>query len=149
MKINPRLRLQILVQNSLFVILLIAIVAAVIYLTKDIDTVWDLTQSKRNTLSQASIDVLEQITEPISITAFATPDAEEDLRGAIQNFTSGTVSIESSILWANVDKNGNPTQTSGAVTVSYSAVQDWPTPGTDGNIAAFGVSDAGAGPLAQ
>ena len=41
MKINPRLRLQILVQNSLFVVLLVAIVAAVIYLTKDIDTTWD------------------------------------------------------------------------------------------------------------
>ncbi|UCD69137.1 MAG: GldG family protein [Betaproteobacteria bacterium] len=86
MKISPRLRLHILFQNSLFVVLLIGIVAAVIFLTKDIDTTWDLTQSKRNTLSQASIDVLEQISEPISVTAFAAPDAEEDVRGAIQNF---------------------------------------------------------------
>ena len=86
MKINPRLRLQILFQNSLFVVLLVAIVVAVIYLTKDLGTTWDLTQSKRNTLSQATIDVLEQIPDPVSVTAFATPDAEEDLRGAIQNF---------------------------------------------------------------
>lgn len=108
MKINSRLRLQILVQNSLFVILLIAIVAAVIYLTKDIDTVWDLTQSKRNTLSQASIDVLEQITEPISITAFATPDAEEDLRGAIQNFIAPFERAKKDLSLTFVDPREDP-----------------------------------------
>lgn len=108
MKINPRLRLQILVQNSLFVVLLVAIVAAVIYLTKDIDTTWDLTQSKRNTLSQASIEVLEQISGPISVTAFATPDAEEDLRGAIQNFITPFQRAKKDISLTFVDPREDP-----------------------------------------
>lgn len=86
MKMNTRLRLQVLAQNSLFLVLLIALVASIAYLTRDINTIWDLTQSKRNTLSKATIDVLEQITGPIEITAFATADAEGDLRRPIQDF---------------------------------------------------------------
>ena len=86
MKKNTRLRLQILAQNSLFLVLLIALVAAIAYLTSDIKTVWDLTQSKRNTLSDASVDVLDQIPGPVEIRAFATADAEGDLRRPIQDF---------------------------------------------------------------
>jgi len=86
MKMNTRLRLQVLAQNSLFLVLLIALVASIAYLTRDISTVWDLTQSKRNTLSDASINVLEQISGPVDIKAFATADAEGDLRRPIQDF---------------------------------------------------------------
>ena len=87
MKINPRFRLQVLVQNSLFVVLLFAIVASILYLTRDDKTQWDLTQSKRNTLSQASIDVLNEIPGPVTITAYATTrDEEGNLRQLIQDF---------------------------------------------------------------
>ena len=87
MKINARIRLQILVQNSLFVVLLFAIVASILYLTRDVKTHWDLTQSKRNTLSQASVNVLDEISGPITITAYATTqDAEADLRKLVQDF---------------------------------------------------------------
>lgn len=87
MKINPRFRLQVLVQNSLFVVLLVAIVASILYLTRDDKTQWDLTQSKRNTLSQASIDVLNEIPGPVTITAYATTrDEEGSLRQIIQDF---------------------------------------------------------------
>jgi ABC-type uncharacterized transport system involved in gliding motility auxiliary subunit len=86
MKINARFRLQVLVQNSLFVVLLVAIVASILYLTRDQNTQWDLTKSKRNTLSQASVEVLNEIPGPITITAFATDrdDAEGNLRQMIQ-----------------------------------------------------------------
>jgi ABC-type uncharacterized transport system involved in gliding motility auxiliary subunit len=114
MKINPRLRLQILFQNSLFIVLLIAIVAAVIYLTKDIDTTWDLTQSKRNTLSQASIDVLAQISDPISIRAFATADAEEDLRGAIQTFVAPFQRAKKDLSLTFIDPREDPVATKDA-----------------------------------
>jgi ABC-type uncharacterized transport system involved in gliding motility auxiliary subunit len=86
MKMNTRLRLQVLAQNSLFLVLLIALVASIAFLTKDIDTTWDLTQSRRNTLSEATVGVLGQISGPIKITAFATADAEGDLRRPIQDF---------------------------------------------------------------
>jgi len=86
MKMNTRHRLQVLAQNSLFLVLIIALVAAIAYLTSDIKTVWDLTQSKRNTLSEASTNVLAQISGPVEIRAFATADAEGDLRRPIQDF---------------------------------------------------------------
>ncbi len=87
MKINRTLRLQLLAQNSLFVVLLLGIVAALLYLTRDIKTQWDLTEGKRNTLTQASAEVLKQLQGPVSITAFATKqDTEGDLRKTIQDF---------------------------------------------------------------
>ena len=66
--------------------LLVAIVASILYLTRDQNTQWDLTKSKRNTLSQASVEVLNEIPGPITITAYATDrdDAEGNLRQMIQ-----------------------------------------------------------------
>lgn len=108
MKINSRLRLQILFQNSLFVVLLVGIVAAIVYLTKDISTTWDLTQSKRNSLSQASIDVLEKISGPVSITAYATADAEGDLREPIHNFIAPFQRAKKDISLTFVDPREDP-----------------------------------------
>lgn len=87
MKMNRKLQLQLMMQNSLFAVLLIALVGAVLYLTKDIRTQWDLTQGKRNTLSDASAEVLGKIEGPVHITAFATKqDTEGDLRRTVQDF---------------------------------------------------------------
>ena len=108
MKINPRLRLQILIQNSLFVVLLIGIVVAIVYVTKDIKTTWDLTQSKRNTLSQSSVDVLAQISGPISIKAFATADAEGDLRRPIQEFINPFLRAKDDISLTFIDPREDP-----------------------------------------
>ena len=108
MNINPRLRLQIFVQNSLFVVLLVGIVAAIVYLSRDITTTWDLTQSKRNTLSQASIDVLKKITTPVSITAFATENSETNLREAIQNFITPYERANKNITLTFVDPREDP-----------------------------------------
>jgi len=108
MNINPRLRLQIFVQNSLFVVLLIGIVAAIVYLSRDITTTWDLTQSKRNTLSQASIGVLDKIKTPISITAFATEDSETNLRESIQNFITPFQRAKKDLTLTFVDPREDP-----------------------------------------
>ncbi len=108
MKINSRLRLQLLVQNSLFIVLLTGVVVAAVYVTKDIGTTWDLTQSKRNTLSQASIDVLEEIAGPIAITAFATPDEQGDLRMPIQEFISPYQRAKSDISLTFIDPREDP-----------------------------------------
>jgi ABC-type uncharacterized transport system involved in gliding motility auxiliary subunit len=111
MKINARFRLQILVQNSLFVVLLIAIVASVLYLTRDVKTQWDLTQSKRNTLSQASIDILDDISGPITITAYATAqDAEGDLRKLIQGFITPYQRAKDDVSLTFVDPREDPGQ---------------------------------------
>ena len=61
MKPNRKLRLQLLIQNGLFVVLLLALAVGVVWVTQDIKTQWDLTQGRRNTLSQAAADVLKQL----------------------------------------------------------------------------------------
>jgi ABC-type uncharacterized transport system involved in gliding motility auxiliary subunit len=87
MKMNRKLRLQLLTQNGLFVVLLIGFAIAIVWVSKDIKMQWDLTQGQRNTLSQASIDVLKQVTGPVTVTAYATAqDAEGDARKMVQTF---------------------------------------------------------------
>jgi len=109
MKINARFRLQVLVQNSLFVVLLIAIVATISYLTRDVKTQWDLTQGKRNSLSQASIEVLDELHGPVTITAFATTrDAEGNLRQMIQDFIAPYQRAKQDISLTFVDPREDP-----------------------------------------
>lgn len=109
MKTNARFRLQILIQNSLFVVLLVAIVGSILYLTRDIKTQWDLTQSKRNTLSEASVEVLQGISGPVSITAYATTkDAEGDLRQLIQDFISPYQREKDDLSFEFVDPREDP-----------------------------------------
>ena len=87
MILNRKLRLQLLVQNGLFVVLLIGFAMALVWVTKDIKTQWDLTQGQRNTLSQASIEVLKQVGGPVKVTAYATAqDAEGDARKMVETF---------------------------------------------------------------
>ncbi len=88
MKVNKRLRIQLLLQNSLFVLLLIAAVVLLSLLARDHPTQWDLSHNGRNSLTQASLDVLKQLHGPLTITAFATPrDARlGDVRKLIQDF---------------------------------------------------------------
>ena len=86
MKINAKFRFQLLIQNGLFVGLLLGIAGAVIFLAEESNVRWDLTHGQRNTLSPATVEILKQIAAPISITAFVTTDAEGDLRQPIVNF---------------------------------------------------------------
>ena len=109
MKINARFRLQLLIQNGLFVVLLLSITATVLYLTRDVKTQWDLTQGKRNTLSQASSDILDGISGPITITAYATAqDAETDLRALIQSFISPYQRAKDDVSLTFVDPREDP-----------------------------------------
>jgi ABC-type uncharacterized transport system involved in gliding motility auxiliary subunit len=109
MKMNRRLRLQMLMQNSVFVVLLVALVGAVLYLTKDIKVQWDLTQGKRNTLSPASAEVLGKIAGPVRITAFATrQDTEGDIRKTVQDFLAPYQRVKPDMAVVFVDPREEP-----------------------------------------
>ena len=87
MKLNRKLRMQLLIQNGLFVVLLFGVATALAWVTRDVKTQWDLTQSQRNTLSQASAEVLKQLSGPVAVSAYATAqDAEGDVRKTVQTF---------------------------------------------------------------
>lgn len=74
MKINSKLRLQILIQNSFFVVLFIVLVFLLGFLANQYKYSKDITQANRNTLTTGSINVLKQMKGPISLTVFASKD---------------------------------------------------------------------------
>jgi len=109
MKLNRKLRLQLLLQNGLFVMLLLGLAAAIAWVTRDVKIQWDLTQSQRNTLSQASAEVLKQMAGPIAVTAYATAqDAEGDVRKTVQTFLAPYQRAKKDFMLAFVDPREQP-----------------------------------------
>ncbi len=115
MKLNNRHRLQLLIQNGVFVVLLIGLAMAIVWITKDISTQWDLTQGQRNTLSQASLDVLKQLKGPVKVTAYATAqDAEGDARKTVQTFLAGYLRAKKDMALTFIDPREQPQLTQAA-----------------------------------
>jgi len=109
MKSNSKLRLQLLIQNGLFVILLLGFAGAIVWVTKDIRTQWDLTEGQRNTLSQASVDVLKQVSGPVNVTAYATAqDAEGDVRKMVETFLGSYQRAKKDFVLTFVDPRDQP-----------------------------------------
>jgi len=81
-------RLRLAAQNGIFVVLFVALAGLLAVLAREHRVQWDLTSSGRNTLSNASLDVLRKLEGPISVTAFATPQDPRlgDLRKLIREF---------------------------------------------------------------
>jgi ABC-type uncharacterized transport system involved in gliding motility auxiliary subunit len=91
MKINHKLRLQLLMQNSFFVILFLILVSLVGYLSREYHVARDITQSNRNILTQGSINVLKQMKGDINVTVFASEDNTahgENYRKGVRDFIS-------------------------------------------------------------
>ncbi|MDP1559026.1 MAG: GldG family protein [Nitrosomonas sp.] len=86
--LNKKLRLHLLLHNSLFVILLLLLITLLGYLAFNTRAQWDVSQNGRNSLSQASLFVLQKLNDPIEITAYATEQDAQfgDLRQTIRDF---------------------------------------------------------------
>lgn len=109
MKLNRKLRLQMLLQNGLFLVLLIGLALGIGWVTKDIKVQWDLTQGQRNTLSQASLDVLKQMAGPVKVTAYATAqDTEGDIRKTVQTVLAPYQRAKQDFTLAFVDPRQEP-----------------------------------------
>lgn len=116
MKANQKLRIHSLLQNSSFAVLAVAIAFLVVYALKDTKIEWDITQNKRNSLSQSTIDVLTKVKGPIQITAYTTPQHPEfgDLQRHIQEFITRYQRIKPDITLTFVDPREQPKQTAEA-----------------------------------
>ena len=89
MQVTSRLRLQLLVQNGIFVVLLIALIALLAFFMQEYRTERDITQNARNTLSQPTREVLAKLAGPVKVTVFAArQDTRGDLRKMIGDFLS-------------------------------------------------------------
>ena len=87
MNINSKLRFQLWVQNSFFVVLFLLLIILLGYLASQYRFAKDITQANRNILTQGSVNVLKQMKEPVNITVFATKD---DASGG-DNFRKGMI----------------------------------------------------------
>src|SRR5690606_19336756 len=84
MKTNRKLRLQLLVQNSFFVLLFLILVFLLGFLSREYSYSVDVTHSTRNTLTEGSINVLKQMDGPINMRVFVSQD--DAYRKAISDF---------------------------------------------------------------
>ena len=84
MQVTPKLRTRLLVQNGIFVVLLVALAALIAFFAREYRAEYDLTQSSRNTLSQQTRDVLAKLGGPVKVTVFAT--RQVDVRKPVQEF---------------------------------------------------------------
>jgi ABC-type uncharacterized transport system involved in gliding motility auxiliary subunit len=72
-KLNPRMRLQIRVQSGIFLLLFIALLALLAWLSQRYPVTIDMSTNQRNSLSQETMRLLEQIDTPIDLTLFISP----------------------------------------------------------------------------
>ena len=84
MQVTPKLRTRLLVQNGIFVVLLVALAALIAFFAREYRAEYDLTQSSRNTLSQQTRDMLAKLGGPVKVTVFAT--RQVDVRKPVQEF---------------------------------------------------------------
>ena len=79
MQMSRRLRWQLITQSGMFMVLLVVIIALLAYFAHEYRAEQDITRSGRNTLSQATLAALKQMTGPVTITAYAV---RQDTGGA-------------------------------------------------------------------
>ena len=73
MKLNSRARLQLRVQSSVFLLLFIALLALLAWLSQRYPVSIDMTINQRNSLSQETLRLLDNLEAPIDITLFVSP----------------------------------------------------------------------------
>ncbi len=109
MRITPRLRLQILVQNGAFVALLIVLATLLAYVAQTHRFERDLTQSTRNTLAPQTREVLGKFQGPLHITIYAmSGDPRGDQAKQIRDFLAPYIHIKPDIDISVIDPRQEP-----------------------------------------
>jgi ABC-type uncharacterized transport system involved in gliding motility auxiliary subunit len=75
-KLNSRARLQLRIQSSVFLLLFVGLLALLAWLSQRYPVTIDMSSNQRNSLSQETVRLLEQIETPIDVTLFIAPANE-------------------------------------------------------------------------
>ena len=86
MKTNRKLRFQLFMQNSIFVLLFLLFVFLLGFLSHEYHYSRDITQGSRNTLTEGSVNVLKQMDGPVNITVYVSQD--DQYRKTINDFVA-------------------------------------------------------------
>ncbi len=86
--LNKKLRLHYLIQSGVFVILLLLLAILLGYLAAQTRWQWDVSQNARNSLSEASLEILQKFQGPVQVTVYATEQHAQfgDIRKIIADF---------------------------------------------------------------
>lgn len=105
-----------LVQNSMFMLLLISSVGLLGYQAWKTRTQWDISQNGRNSLSQASVEVLRKINGPLTVTVYATAQEpqSENTRKIIGEFLSRYQRVKPDFIITFIDPAEEPKLTQDA-----------------------------------
>jgi hypothetical protein len=97
------------VQNGVFVVLLAAFITLLAFFAHEYRFERDITQTRRNTLSQPAREALTKLDGPIRITAYATrQDARGDVRKVIGDFLTPYQRVKRDISLVYVDPREEP-----------------------------------------
>ena len=90
MQTSRKLRLQLRLQDALFLLLFLGVVGLLAFLSRSATQQWDLTQNARHSLTQASLDTLRQLPGKVTITAYAPAQDPRvgDVHQLIRNFVA-------------------------------------------------------------
>lgn len=85
MQFTPRLRVQTRVQNTILILLLLLLTGLLAWLSTRYTWQADLTHNSRHSLANASIQVLNQLKDPLTITAYVS-SGNENVRNMLREF---------------------------------------------------------------
>lgn len=85
---SKKFRTHLKIQQGIFVVLLVLLFALIGYLALEMRLHRDISQNGRNTLGQASIDIVKKMDDPVEVVAYAAQQHAEygDIREIIHNF---------------------------------------------------------------
>ncbi|MEK9931918.1 MAG: DUF4350 domain-containing protein [Methylophilaceae bacterium] len=89
MNFSKKIKFQLLMQNSFFVLVFIALIILLGFLSKQFVFTADITQSNKSVLSKGSVEILKNLDGPINLTVFATNDnvsQNDTFRQSMLNF---------------------------------------------------------------
>ncbi len=108
MQHTPRTRWQLRLLNISFVLLFLVAVGLLQWVSREYRVEFDLTQSRRHSLSPASRAILERLKEPLKITAFSSQRGET--RRVIQELVGRYQKVKADIVLEYVDPDVDPEQ---------------------------------------
>ncbi|HLF97947.1 MAG TPA: GldG family protein [Methylococcaceae bacterium] len=110
MKIDQKIHTQIRLQNLLFTVLFLGAVGLAGWLSTRYSAQFDWTASGRNTLSEASVKVLELVKEPVSITSYAREN-NKTLREQIGDLVARYSRVNTNVSLSFVNPDTQPDKT--------------------------------------
>ncbi len=110
MEINKQSKRNIKFQNYTFLILFLTITILLAWVSKKYSVEYDWTSSKRNKLSEATVELVKKINEPLAISAFVVT-ADKDNKEQIQQLIGKYQKVNDKITLEFINPDTNPNLT--------------------------------------